>query len=397
MRKDWKYILYLSIFVGIYLLVKLSGPKRHDWSITLAHEDKDPYGTYVLSELINDHNKNLEVEHSYKTLYEEIDSNATSSNLLILATNFSAGSEDVDRLLDHISKGNAALISANYFTGKLADTLKLVSNDFLFQSAADKGINDSISLRFVNPNLDIARRFNYSQNNIHNYFEDFDSLLASVTARNEFDQPVTLHIQWGKGFLILNSTPLAFTNINVLNGANREFVSGTLSYLPPRPILWTEHYHLGRMEPQSILRFILTTEALRWAYYVSVLTLLLFIIFEAKRKQRIIPVIKPLANTSLEFVATIGNLYFHRGDHKNLAEKIIAFFLEQLRSRYWLESAIHNHNLKMIAQKTGNDELTTASLFGRIQNIQQRTSISSEELISLNNEIEKFLNTRKHG
>jgi hypothetical protein len=33
--------------------------------------------------------------------------------------------------------------------------------------------------------------------------------------------------------------------------------------------MWTEYYHLGRMESTTPLRFILTNEPLRWGYYIT--------------------------------------------------------------------------------------------------------------------------------
>ena len=61
-------------------------------------------------------------------------------------------------------------------------------------------------------------------------------------------------------------------------------------------------------------------------------------VFEMKRKQRIIPVINPLANTTLEFVGTIGDLYYQSAEHKNIAEKRIHFLMDQIRAKYWINT-----------------------------------------------------------
>jgi hypothetical protein len=391
MGKDWKYVLYLSVIVGTFMAVKLLGPKQHDWRITLSHKDKSPYGMFVLQELLPSIFKNKKIENANFTLYEQLDSVSATENIIIFATTFNGGDEDVEVLLNHLDKGNSVLISAHFFRGILADTFHLSTQDFLFQSSQEKSLADSVALHFVNPHFDTTQRFYYSQNNAHNYFNRFDSAKFEVIARNEFDHPVTVKTNWGKGKLILNTTPLAFTNINLLPNRNHKFASATLSYLPQQDVLWTEFYHLGRMEAQSPLRFVLTNEPLSWSYYIALITLLLFIFFEAKRKQRVIPVITPLANTTLEFVATVGNLYYHRGDHKNLAEKKISFFHDQLRARLGLEHALHGSSMESIARKTGNDELTTAALFRRIGYIQQQKLITSTDLITLNKEIEVFL------
>lgn len=389
MRRDWKYLFYVVAIIGVYLLVTLTGPKQHNWQVTLAHEDKEPYGTFALNQLLPNFFEGHAIENSYQTLYEKLDTTHTRANILILTARFAAGKEDVDILLNHLARGNSAIISAQTFSGPLADTLQVSTYDFLFRAAQDTRLSDSLSLYFLNGN-DTAQYF-YSQRSIHNYFDSFDSTRSEVLAVNEFLEPVLIKVKWGAGNLFLNTTPLIFTNINLLDGNNHRFVAENLSLLPAQDVFWSEFYHLGRREAATPLRFILTTEPLRWAYYLTVVSLLLFILFEAKRKQRIIPVVKPLANTTLEFATTIGNLYYQRGDHKNMAEKRIAFFLDQLREKYWIETAIHSHAVEAIARKTGNNLHTTATLFNHIDRIHRSANISSDELKNLNMEIEAFL------
>ncbi|HNP06071.1 MAG TPA: hypothetical protein PKN99_00515, partial [Cyclobacteriaceae bacterium] len=168
------------------------------------------------------------------------------------------------------------------------------------------------------------------------------------------------------------------------------FASQSLSYLKEQKLVWTEFYHLGRMEAGTPLRFILTQESLTWAYSITITSILLLILFESKRKQRVIPIIPPIKNTTLEFASTIGNLYYQRGDHKNIAEKKIVFFFDTLRSRFHL-SMTSIDDLSHVARKTGNDEKSTSILFENIQNIQKKHEITSEELIALNKQIEDFI------
>ena len=74
MGKDWKYALYLLIVIGIYVLVKLATPKQNTWMVTLAHEDKEPYGTYAFDQLLPSFFKDQSITNSYKTFYELKDS-----------------------------------------------------------------------------------------------------------------------------------------------------------------------------------------------------------------------------------------------------------------------------------------------------------------------------------
>jgi hypothetical protein len=114
-------------------------------------------------------------------------------------------------------------------------------------------------------------------------------------------------------------------------------------------------------------------------------------IFEAKRKQRIIPVIRPLPNTTVQFVATIGNLYFQHGDHKNIADKKINFLLEQIRSRYFIPTnKLDDTFILLLAQKSGKPEREVIELFNTVNYISRSSVINVEILIDLNDKIEKF-------
>ncbi|GAB1446077.1 MAG: DUF4350 domain-containing protein [Cyclobacteriaceae bacterium] len=388
MKKDWKYIVYLSAFIGIYVVVQLLSPKQHNWSISLSHADKDPYGTYVLNELLPDLFDSVETTN--KTLYELLKNKAENTSLLSLSTSLNMAKEDTESLLQFVANGNTVFLSSHYFGGKLADTLNLDTNDSLFSGSGIMGQDDSVALHFSSSSFDTLVSYKYRRDNAHNYFNTFDSLRTTIIGRNDSGEPVTLLIAVGKGSLIVNSTPLAFTNINILHSENHNFVSSSLSYLNKQKLVWTEFYHLGRMEAGTPLRFILTQEPLAWAYYIAIGSILLLILFESKRKQRIIPIIPPVENTTLEFVSTIGNLYYHRGDHKNIAEKKIVFLFDTLRSRYHLDIALID-DIKYVARKTGNDESSTSILFDHIQSIQKKREILPEELITLNKQIEDFI------
>src|SRR5882762_869521 len=117
MKKDWKYILYLGLAFGIFLAVKLSGPKEFNWTPTYASEDKNPFGAFVLRELIPDLFKGHRVQVTNKTLYELRDSLKPQQNILILAHAYTADAEEVKALLGYVHAGGSAFIGAQSFSG----------------------------------------------------------------------------------------------------------------------------------------------------------------------------------------------------------------------------------------------------------------------------------------
>lgn len=387
LKKDRKYIIYLVVVIGIFVTIKMILPRQYDWRVSLAHDDKNPFGAYALNELLP---SLFEVKNSYQTLYELKDSLSAGSSLFILTATFNPGKEDMESLLRFVEKGGSAFISAEHFYGNFSDTLGISTRDYLFNENVLKG-SDTATLHLANSHWDTTEVFSYRRDNIHNFFFKADSVTPRIMARNNKGKPVTLVIRREKGQLILNSTPLVFTNIHLLPQNNSKFVSAMLSYLPSKQLWWTEFYHLGRMEAGTPLRFILTTEPLRWAYYISILSILAFMLFEVKRKQRVIPIITPLANTTLEFIFTVGNLYFQRRDHKNLAEKKILFFFDKVRTRFYLNTTRQDVQfIHALARKSGNTEEDVKSLLASIKEVQGKQEISSEELIGLSKKMGAF-------
>jgi hypothetical protein len=388
--KDWKYILYVAIAIGLFLVIKMTSPKQYDWTVTYDYQDKNPYGGYALNKLLPTIFQSR-IEHSYQTLYEIKDSLARQGSLLIIATHFRCDASDTKALLHYVERGGTALISAQEFYGDLSDTLQLDTRDYYFLDHDYLSRKDTTYLRFVNAAFDTTKRFAFRKENIYNFFAQFDSTRTTVITRNDKGRPVTIKVKWGKGHLILNSTPMIFTNIYLLNADNYEFVSNILSYLPDDDLEWTEFYQVGRMESFTPLRYILRTEPLKWAYGLTMISLLIFMVFEMKRRQRIIPVIEPLRNTTLDFVSTIGNLYHQNREHKNIAEKKILFLFDYIRTRFYIStSKIDAEFLNAVSLKAGKNHEDVTQLFETIKKIRSVEQIESTDLIELNLQLEKF-------
>jgi hypothetical protein len=176
-----------------------------------------------------------------------------------------------------------------------------------------------------------------------------------------------------------------------LDHNNYKFISRAFSYLDERDLWWTEYYHLGRMEEMTPLRFILSNASLKFAYYTGMITLLIFILFEIKRKQRAIPIINPPENSSLEFAETVGRLYYHQGDHKNIALKKINFLADHIRSTYHLNGDFSDPEFCIkLSQKSGKEESKLRELFDMIMHIKTQYKIDAPSLWKLTKSVEWF-------
>jgi hypothetical protein len=401
LKKDWKYIVYLAGALVIYLAFALSAPRELDWRVTLSHDDKIPFGAYAFGQILPSVFEGKDIKKNNVTIYETMDSlNRKPVNFISLSQSFSLEGSDLKTLLDNVSAGGYAFISANNYHGTFADTLKISTNDYFFMSEHShfwSNCDDSSTFTFVNRQIVPTDSFKFPRKNVHDYITvDDQGLDITVIAQNDVGLPVTIRVNWGKGAFILNSTPLAFSNIYLLDKQNHQFATTTLSHLPLHDVIWSQYFQEGRLESRTPLRFILGDEALRWAYYIMVISLLVFILFEAKRRQRIIPIITPVQNTTLEFVQTIGDLYFQSQDHKNIAEKKISYFMEHLRVKYWLAPRVLDEPfINSLARKSGKSEKDIRALIDTIQMIQNMPHVNEHQLIDLNRKLEIFYEHQK--
>ena len=181
---------------------------------------------------------------------------------------------------------------------------------------------------------------------------------------------------------------------------NKEsYTEKVFSYLPNNTVYWDPQikksiYSNKKDEDNtSVFKYFLQHETLTWFLIVSSAGILLFMLFNARRKQRAIPIIKPLENTTVAFTQTISSLYLKEEDHKNLADKKIAYFLEKVRTKYLLNTNNLNQNfIQILASKSGNKIQNTKYLVNTIITLNNKSECSKEELLVLHKMIEKFFN-----
>jgi len=134
------------------------------------------------------------------------------------------------------------------------------------------------------------------------------------------------------------------------------------------------------------------------AYYLALFSLLAFILIGIKRRQRIIPVIAPVSNTTLDFVSTIGTLYYQQGSHKEISEKQIQYFLAYIRSAFRLTTVdFDEHFIQKLSGLSGIEQTKVKGLINFISYVKAKSQLHEQELLQLNKMIEEFYSLNKRG
>lgn len=144
-------------------------------------------------------------------------------------------------------------------------------------------------------------------------------------------------------------------------------------------------------EDKSTLSEIFKHPPLKAAFWILLALLILFILFGIKRKQREIPVIKPMENNTIAFAEAMAGLYLSKKDNKVIADKIITYFNEQIRTKHFIHLQAHDNSYAdILSRKTGAPFETTQQLAETIKLINKNTTVTDTQLLVLNGLLERF-------
>lgn len=384
--KDLKiYIIIASALVVFYLVAQYNKPQPTDWTENLCDTSKAPFGTYILRNRINDIFPQAKVNTFREPVYNVIgDEHVKNATYIIIADEVDLNKYDYEQLTKYIEKGNDVFIAASGFGRKLYDTLGIVTAQGSRSSSATR-------IGFVNKALK-DNLYDVDKHSSDGYFDAFDRSKAIVLGGNDLDEATFLEFKMGKGALYLNANPKMFTNYSLLQDMGAAYSSIALSFVKSnKNIVWDEYYTQGRVGSESNMRVFLNNDKLRWAFYIAFFALVAFVLYEMKRRQRIIPVIEPLKNTSVEFAGIVGQVYYEQRNNGNIAQKKAEYFLEHIRSEYNLRTNVLDAEfINMLSQKSGAEPELIKKLVDQVINIRFNSQISDTDLINLNRNIEQF-------
>ncbi|MGZ4000419.1 MAG: DUF4350 domain-containing protein [Mucilaginibacter sp.] len=391
--KDFKIYLFIATgLLVIYIIAQVNRPKPVDWSTTLDDNDKIPFGTYIMRRQLNDIFPGSKVEAFREPLYNVItDHGVKNASYVLIAESMDLQDEDCDKLVKFVKSGNDVFISANALGAKFKKKFK---TDIGFEVKDTTGFDprNDVDAKLLNKSLDTAYSYTFDKNICNYYFSKLDTAKAVELGKNNYGHCNFLKYPMGKGALYLNANPLIFTNYSLLKKQGANYASSALSYLKRTDtVLWDEYYTQGRAGEDNSMRVFLRHGSLKWAFRIGFFSLILFVFYEMKRRQRIIPIIEPLKNSSLDFVNVVGQVYYEQHNNQNIAQKKITYFLEYIRSKYYLKTnPLDQEFIERLTLKTGFERSRAEELVNHINYLNNQDRVTDRDLILLNQLIQQF-------
>ena len=389
MSKRGKIIATLVVFFAI--LFVSSGDKPLDWSPEYNETGTKPLDLKIFFDEFPALFQDQPVRKVFNTFYEYKsegfpDTLKTGQNYISISNKFRMDKISFNELLTFIGEGNTAFLSAGNFPSFVKDTL----NFRIGYDPIPVGMQKN-RLGFFHSDA----KLNYESKLKENitFIKDSTTFrkLGFMTDRKEKKQINFIAVPFRKGLIYIYTSPEIFTNYQLLEAENTNYINTLISYLPEAPVYFNRNVKQDPNLTNSPLRFILSQPALKWAWYLGLTGIGLFMYFNGKRRQRIIPEIPEKTNTTTEFVKTMSNLYHETEEYNNIIQKEITYFLEHVRNTYYLTTEkLDEKFIRNLALKSGNDPEEVRALVVMISKMRDLHFTTKTPLINLHRKIEAF-------
>lgn len=323
----------------------------------------------------------------------------TGSVYFIASPRLLAYKAEVEAMVDYVDRGNTLFVAANYFDPYFLEQFELsIQDDISVLSKPESFRMRATSKQLTDSGLFNPRSFSFFFFPLQKSFSADTTVQKEVIGVNDFGNPDLLRLPHGKGQLIIMTNANAITNYFLLSNTNHNYALGAFSYLPAYAsnIYWDDFYRRYYSRPpegeNGLFSFIFNTPALLWSFWILILLAILWMLSHLFRGQRMIPVRKKNVNSSLEFTQTIARLYFNKKDNRNIALKMIAYFQDHVRSKYYMNyTGINEEFGRILAAKTGLQPEKLQALVKTIHAVQHNGTTDDATLLALNAQIQDIL------
>ena len=415
-----------ALLILTFFIVFRSNKDRFSWDENYKESNKSPYGTFVVYSMLEEYFPDHELKDVSKSLVEDlpVQNPDFPANYVFIGEGMYMDTAEVDQLLSFVGAGNKAFISSksipydlmfyvyskecngNYWNDYTHREDTLVSLNLLHNDLIDQY---GFEFEYLYRDQPYTYRWQYIDSF---YFCEEDYSLVELGQINgnfvNFAKK-----DYGKGTFYLHTTPIAFSNIQLLKKQGLNYANKIFSHLDSGPIYWDKFSRVqedisrrrnqmasysqnSRLSHEGPLSYILKQPALAWAWYLALTVGLFYLLFRAKRTQRIIPVMDVNANTSLEFIETIGRLYFLQNDHKKICLQKMRLFLSYVRERYNIPTkSVDETFIQSLSLRSEVPENVIRKIVMMHQNIKKSGFISEKTMIDYHLEMDKFYKNRK--
>jgi hypothetical protein len=413
----------LLLIVTSLLLITLAGCEE-SWVEAYDPDEEGPYGISLLPEVV----RAAFPEAEFRELpasWTLSDSSANSRSLyLAVANGLLYTPTEAEKLQDFVADGGHALLATKAYSTRLISPLLPdscyagLSGDLNYQ--AIDSLEIVLSAKGDSLPLPLLRKKKNESGAITVFYEPNEECevssktlmrllvrqvenLEDSTSLDDYWRPepvLMASYPYGEGRFTLLSHPLLLTNIYATDPVGREVFEEVFDLIAAD--YQTVVYDINRRSSEylvrddnqpdyafdgssdsNILKHVLSRPALANAWYLLLLGAIAFVIFGARRRQRVIPLLQPKRNTTHEHLGNISRLYLSKPDNVLMANKQFAMFEAYCLRHFGLRPFKVEHDYQRMLNLTGVNAKSVETARRYHLSLQRNQALSNNGFVHL--------------
>ena len=406
-------LINLLGLLGVLLLFSAC----NSWQKTYDPDSSFAYGTDLLPAILQAHfGEDSYTELARRWKPEDLAQyKAEEALYLAVAPGLLYTQAEADSLLSFAYKGARVLVACEELSHRLLEPLTpdtcFVGQDLsrYFQADSAQTVISATGKRVEWPILTQLEGWSLYPKVIHrdmNCLPEAKDLLGTVK-QGQFSTdsleilPWMIRIPHGKGSIDYLSVPMMLTNVYATDSLGWQGIQAILDFYPNRlsTVLFDrdrrnsqrrvayENYPVinfdGAQQTGDVLEHLLSQPPFALAWYSLILGFVAFLVFGAKRRQRIVPLIQTRKNSTHEHLEKISRLYLANPNNALMSAKQLSMFEAYCGRRFGLAPLRNPEDLEKMKRMPGVNPDFLDSLTRYQHTINRKQPVSPGGLVQL--------------
>ncbi|AEA43259.1 hypothetical protein Fluta_1264 [Fluviicola taffensis DSM 16823] len=359
-----------ALFIGVVIWLldgtaageqKVNKKYSSDWDRTYELKNANPRNISFFMDLLKVHVKDSIYNLKY---WGDLDTipNHEEATYLFIGDDFGVSNDSYDSIMHYADSGATVFLSFNYMTTNIYER-HFYENAFYwdYSRVLFAYVGDT-SLPYYNI---------YQNDTINENWFSFDEYGIIDTNYRSYlfamKHPIAFYEKHAKGKVHLHCIPNLFENYQVIQPNGYAHAQVILNKIPKdKPVIFltcginkVDDYSIdsdeddeggAEKEDTSLIQFILKNPILRLAFLLSIVLILVYVFFRAKRKEDILPGHTEKRNMSLAFVETLSSIYISRNSPIGVLQVMRKNFYATINKHFYIDLN-RKENLKENVEK----------------------------------------------
>ena len=405
MSQKAKYGIFALVVVFVAAMVWLLGRgttpvlgggqvtySSSNWDNKYSWNSKDPYGTYILHEMMTESvkSKNARSLNDFSTL-DSLIQLKEKNTYLFLGEQFGIYDHELHSLLEAVKMGSDVFIITSNLTANILDSLMPATTyrcDYTEELIVKSG-SKKYAMRYLFQRDTLAYPWKF----FVNAPAKGDSVEVHSTIQG---RPNFIELNIGKGSIYLHTNPACFFNYQLIRKDGLAYAENFVKKLNVDNKLY--YLEFGRLDENleneeeqvqdegkkddSYLQFLFQSPSLIAAMLLTLFGLCLFIVFRAKRMRPQVEVLKPKRNMSKVFVETVSSIYRNKENPSAILQLHKKNFNTTVYKHFFIDLSKRREKLDLehLSSRTGI-ELAEIELLINKLDIGDHVSVSDDFLM----------------